>query len=713
MIRWFRRIGLGVLILLLLVLVLVVVNSYRLVAGLDPDAPPQAAVLLDREGQFFAYAGWGAVRRVSLDEVPLHLQQAVVAAEDKRFYQHRGVDLIAIGRAIWANLRAGSIVQGASTITQQLARTLFLTTEQTLSRKVQEMVLALFLEQRFSKEEILEMYLNRYEFGEGAVGVDAASRTYFGRPPEQLHLGQSALLAGILQGPYLYSPFRNLDGALARQAYVLDRMVEDGYVTREEAAAAREAPLQLAQRPSGGERYVTDWIRSELVRRLGSNLVRYGGLVVQTTIDPQVQAAMEGILGEHQGAIVALDPQTGGVLGLVGGRSYRESQWNRATLAVRQPGSALKPIIYAAALEQGWQPNWLVDDRPHRFGEYAPENYKDEYWGPVTLRQALVDSLNNGSVWLLSQIGVEAGIEMARRLGLSRIGDADRHLGLVLGALAEGVTPLELAAAYAVFANGGYRVEPHGIIRVQDAQGRVWIEEEPDPRLVLSPQIAYLITDMLRGVVETGTGTAAWPGRPAAGKTGTSDDLVNAWFVGYTPELVAAVYLGNDDGSPIAGGGGTLAAPLWGRFITRALAHRPVQAFTPPPGVVPDVLIDPFTGLRASERCPRAQPHALLRSQVPSRYAPCTWGAPQGEGLPASRAAFERGEVTVAAEPGRPRSGSLFPLLLPQAPRPQAPGAASERDDGLPRRPGSLSDLLRRLLLPEEGPEAEASPETP
>src|SRR5690606_29731068 len=188
----------------------------------------------------------------------------------------------------------------------------------------------------------------------------------------------------------------------------------------------------------------------------------------------------------------------------------------------------------------------------------------------------------------------------------------------------------------------------------------------------------------------------------------------NAWFVGYTPELVAAVYLGNDDGSPIAGGGGTLAAPLWGRFITRALAHRPVQAFTPPPGVVPDVLIDPFTGLRASERCPRAQPHALLRSQMPSRYAPCTWGAPQGEGLPASRAAFERGEVTVAAEPGRPRSaGSLFPLLLPQAPRPQAPGAASERDDGLPRRPGSLSDLLRRLLLPEEGPEAEASPETP
>ncbi len=443
-----------------------------------------------------------------------------MAAEDKRFYQHRGVDLIAIGRAIWANLRAGSIVQGASTITQQLARTLFLTTEQTLSRKVQEMVLALFLEQRFSKEEILEMYLNRYEFGEGAVGVDAASRTYFGRPPEQLHLGQSALLAGILQGPYLYSPFRNLDGALARQAYVLDRMVEDGYVTREEAAAAREAPLQLAQRPSGGERYVTDWIRSELVRRLGSNLVRYGGLVVQTTIDPQVQAAMEGILGEHQGAIVALDPQTGGVLGLVGGRSYRESQWNRATLAVRQPGSALKPIIYAAALEQGWQPNWLVDDRPHRFGEYAPENYKDEYWGPVTLRQALVDSLNNGSVWLLSQIGVEAGIEMARRLGLSRIGDADRHLGLVLGALAEGVTPLELAAAYAVFANGGYRVEPHGIIRVQDAQGRVWIEEEPDPRLVLSPQIAYLITDMLRGVVETGTGTAAWPGRPAAGQDG-------------------------------------------------------------------------------------------------------------------------------------------------------------------------------------------------
>lgn len=707
MILWFRRIALGLLILLLLVLLLVVVNSYRLVATLDPDAPPQTAVLLDREGQFFAYAGWGAVRHAALEEIPLHLQHAVVAAEDKRFYQHRGVDLIAIARAVWANLRALSIVQGASTITQQLARTLFLTTEQTVSRKVQEIVLAVMLEQRFSKDEILEMYLNRYEFGEGAVGIDAAARAYFGLPPAELSLGQSALLAGILQGPNLYSPFRNLEGALERQAYVLDRMVEDGYVTAYEAAAARGAPLHLADLPADSERYFADWIRAELVRQLGSNLVRHGGLVVQTTVDPQVQRAMEGILGEHQGAIVALDPPTGAVLGMVGGRSYRESQWNRATLAVRQPGSAFKPFIYAAALEQGWQPNWLVDDRPHQFGDYAPDNYQDEYWGPVTMRQALVESLNNGSVWLLSQIGVDAGIEMAQRLGITHLGEADRHLGLVLGALAEGVTPLELATAYAPFANGGYRVEPFGILRVQDAQGRVWIQNEPDPRLVLNPQITYLITDMLMGVVEHGTGTAAWPGRPAAGKTGTSDDLVSAWFVGYTPELVAAVYVGNDDGSPIGGGGGTLAAPLWGQFVTRALAQRPVRAFTPPAGVVADVPIDLFTGLRAGDLCARAQPHALLQGQVPSRYAPCSWGAGEGVDLPASRAAFEQGEVDVAAEPGRPSSGALFPLMLPEPEPGQTPGEPA------PAPLEALPDLLRRLLPSLWEHQSEDLPEPP
>lgn len=689
MIRWIRRVAFGLVILALVVLLLVVVNSYRLVAALDPDAPPQTAILLDREGRFFAYAGWGAARHVPLEELPLHLQHAVVAAEDKRFYEHWGVDLIAIARAVWANLRARSIVQGASTITQQLARTLFLTTEQTLSRKVQEAILAVFLEQRFSKDEILQMYLNRYEFGEGAVGIDAAARVYFGVAPSELSLAQSALLAGILQGPNLYSPFRNLEGALQRQAYVLDRMVEDGYITAQEASAARAAPLALASVPAHGHRYFADWIRSELVRQLGANLVRHGGLVVQTTVDPDIQAAMEGVLGEHQGAIVALDPATGAVLGMVGGRSYRESQWNRATSAVRQPGSAFKPFVYAAALEQGWQPNWLVDDRPHQFGDYAPGNYKDEYWGPVTMRHALVESLNNGSVWLLSQIGVDAGLEMAERLGITRLSEADRHLGLALGALSRGVTPLELAAAYAPFANGGYRVEPYGIIRVQDAQGRVWIEHRPDPRLVLSPQIAYLITDMLMGVVEHGTGTAAWPGRPAAGKTGTSDDMVSAWFVGYTPDLVAAVYLGNDDGTPIGGGGGTLAAPIWGRFVTKALASRPVRSFSPPAGVVTGVPIDLFTGLRAGDLCTRAQPHALLQGQVPSRYAPCSWGAAEGAGLPASREAFERGEVSVAAEPGRPPAGSLFPLMVPESETGEQPGPG-------PREP--ITDWLRRLV---------------
>lgn len=700
MILWLRRITIGLLVALMLVSVLLVVNSYRLVSELDPSAPPQTAVLLDRHGEFFAHAGWGAARHTPLEAIPVELQHALVAAEDKRFYQHPGVDPLAILRALWADIRAGEIVQGASTITQQLARWLYLTPEQTVMRKVQEAVLALMLERRFSKGEILELYLNRVEFGEGTVGIDAAARTYFGVPPAELTLAQSALLAGVLQGPNRLSPFRNPEAARERQGYVLDRMVEDGYLTEEEAVAARRAPLNLASLPTRGERYLVDWLRSELVRQLGATLVQQGGLVVQTTVDPEVQRAMEGALEDHQGAIVALDPATGAVLGMVGGRNYRESQWNRAVLAVRQPGSAFKPFIYAAALEQGWQPNWLVDDRPHRFGDYEPSNYKDEYWGSVTLKHALVESLNNGSVWLLDQIGIDAGLEMARRLGIRHLEDSDRHLGLALGALAEGVSPLELAAAYAPFANGGYRVEPFGIVRAEDARGRVWIEADPQPRRVITAQVAYLMTDMMMGVVETGTGTAARIGRPVAGKTGTTDGLINAWFVGYTPDLLAAVYVGNDDRSSIGGGGGTLAAPIWGRFASRALASRPPRAFTPPPDVVTQVAIDLFTGLRAGDLCDRRADHSLLQGQVPRRYAPCSWGNPHGIGLPTGRAAFEAGEIHVASEPGPPQSSSPFPLLLPE-PEP-LPGPEGNQPDGLDAEDGFLRWLLP-LLDPPSG----------
>ncbi|BAS29055.1 transglycosylase domain-containing protein [Limnochorda pilosa] len=702
MIAWLRRMAIGALLLLALVGVLLVVRSYRLVAELKPGAPPPTAVLLDREGRFYAYAGRGATRYASLAEIPATLRNGLVAAEDKRFYQHPGIDPLAILRALWIDLRAGRVVQGASTLTQQLAKRLFLTPQRTVWRKAQEVVLALMLEQRFSKETILELYLNRVDFGEGAAGVDAAARTYFGVAPSELTVGQSALLAGVVRGPALYSPFRHPEAARERQDYVLERMVEDGYLSAPEASAAREAPLKLASLPTGGERYFVDWVRAELVRRLGTNLVQQGGLTVRTTVDPQVQQAMEGVLGSSQGAVVALDPRTGAVLGMVGGRSYRESQWNRAVLALRQPGSAFKPFVYAAALEQGWQPNWLVDDRPHVFGGYRPANYKDEYWGAVTLKHALVESLNNGSVWLLDQLGVDAGMEMARRLGITHLEPADRHLGLVLGALAQGVSPLELAAAYAPFANGGYRVEPFGILRAEDARGRVWIETEPDPRRVLSPQVASLMTDMMEGVVREGTGTAAQPGRPAAGKTGTTDHLINAWFAGYTPDLLAVVYVGNDDRTPVGGGGGTLAAPIWGRFVSRALANRPPVPFTVPDGVVADVPLDIFTGLRAGDLCSRREAHSLLQGWVPRRYAPCSWGAAQGTGLPASRAAFEAGEVTVASEPGPPDSGWRFPLLLPSP----LPLDEERRPSPAPFDLAPEDGFLRRLFpLPAREPD--------
>lgn len=642
----------------------------------------EASTLYDAEGEILASLGRGSGPFIPFGEIPRPVRDAVVAIEDFRFWSHPGVDLVGIARAVVVNLRRGGRAQGGSTITQQLARNLFLSPEKTYTRKFQEAIYALLLEARYAKSEILALYLNRVYFGDGAYGIEEAAQTYFGKSARALTLAEGALLAGLLRAPSRYSPYVNPDLALERRALVLSRMEELGLITAEEAERAKEAPLLLAGRRGGQAPYFTDYVEAWLVERFGANRVFQEGLRVLTTLDQEVQFAAEEALGEHQGAIVAIDPHTGHITAMVGGRDYRESQFNRATQSRRQPGSAFKPFVYAAALEQGWRMNDLVEDVPRAYGGYAPRNFKEEYWGAVTMKHALVESLNNGSVWLLNQVGVDRVLELARRLGITTLTPDDRHLAIALGGLTQGVIPLEMAAAYVPFANGGLWYEPIPVKEVRDRSGNLLYVHRPRPRRVLSEEVAYFITDMLSDAITRGTGVAAAIGRPQAGKTGTTDDQVNAWFVGYTPELVAAVYLGNDDGRPVPGGGGTLAAPVWGRMMSAALSSRPPSSFSVPPFVVTGIPVDIFTGLLANEACAFREFDSFVAWQVPDRYSPCTWGvAQQGGPQPAP----EPEAPPPAAFPPPPFPGNEAPdaALLPESSSHSEEESPAER--GFPR----------------------------
>ncbi len=626
-----RRHGRLIALLALVALLPVAVTAARgawLIAQLEPGAANRAAVLYDVHGELLTTLGERRSPFVPYSKIPTELVNAVVATEDNRFWRHRGVDIIGIARAVIANLRAGERAQGASTVTQQLARNLYLSREKTFMRKFQEAIYAILLELRFSKRQIMELYLNRIYYGEGAYGIGEAARTYFDKSTEELTLAESALLVAVLRAPSALSPHNNLPEARERRNLVLRRMRELGMITETEQRLATLSAVALTNRRGGTAPYFVDHVRSWLVDRFGTDMVFSGDLRVWTTLDPKVQSAADRSLADSQGAIVSLDPTSGAISALVGGRSYSESQFNRATQARRQPGSAMKPFIYAAALERGWQLNDLVNDVPQAYGEYTPENFKDEYWGTVTLKHALTESLNNGSVWLLQQIGVGAGYEMARRLGLS-LSREDRNLALALGGITHGVTPLALAAAYVPFANGGVYHPPFAVREVQTAQGEVLYRHQGRDRRVLSPEVAYFITDMLQDAVNSGTGVAANIGRPQAGKTGTTNGLVSAWFVGYTPQLVASVYVGEDDRTPLNGGGGTLAAPIWGRFALEALQGIPVLSFTRPSFVVDGVVVDIFTGLRANEACAYREVSSFVRGQEPQQYAPCSWGVAQ------------------------------------------------------------------------------------
>ncbi len=555
------------------------------ISRLDGLTRRPSVTLLSADGTMLATFGdlYGAP--VQLHELPPHLPQAVLAVEDRRFYSHFGLDLWGVTRAVLANLRAGRIVQGGSTITQQLAKNLFLKPERTIRRKVQETLLALWLERRFSKDQILTIYLNRVYLGAGTYGVEAAARRFFGKSARQVSLYQAAMLAGLLKAPSRYNPVSDRELAAARARWVLAAMVDAGYLTPERAAAAERQPPWLATSALGqGRRYFADWVLEQV-----SSYVGYSDrdLTVVTTLDPRLQrladAQVAAVLagpgkkaGAGQAALVGLAPD-GAVKAMVGGRDYSESQFNRATQALRQPGSAFKLFVYLAGLEAGLEPDDTMMDAPVAVGGWHPRNYDGRYYGEVTLRGALARSLNSVAVRLTEQVGRDRVIAAARRLGITS--ELRPEPSLALGA--SEVTLIELTAAYAVLANNGVGVWAYGIREVRDDRGRVLYRRSGSgPGRVIALDLLARMNDMLGAVVAWGTGRGARLDRPMAGKTGTSQDFRDAWFIGYTADLVTGVWIGNDDGQAmkdVVGGG--LPARLWRSFMAEALkglAIRPL-----------------------------------------------------------------------------------------------------------------------------------------
>jgi penicillin-binding protein 1A len=560
------------------------------VSELDSIRRRPSVTLLAADGTAFARFGELYGEAVQVADLPPYMPRAVVAIEDRRFYSHFGLDPIGLARAAFNNLLARRIVQGGSTITQQLAKNVFLTSDRTIKRKVQELLLALWLEANFSKDQILTLYLNRVYLGAGAYGVDAAARRYFGKPAAQVNVAEAALLAGLLKAPSRYAPTRDLTAARDRAAVVLASMVDAGFITERQASEAKRRPAGLARATSIGRqyRYFADWIMDRLPDYIGRT---DRDLVVRTTLDSAVQLAAEraleatlagpGIKSDvGQGAIVALSPD-GAVRAMVGGRNYADSQFNRATQARRQPGSAFKPFVYLAGLESGLNPDTRMVDKPVTVDGWSPKNYVNNFIGEVSLREALAQSINTVAVQVSERAGRSNVIDVAARLGIA--GDIPRHPSIALG-VAE-VVPLNLAAAYVPFANGGQGVLPHGVERIDDGSGAVLYRRAGTGLgQVMSRAHAAAMTGMLQATILEGTGRAAKLDRPAAGKTGTSQDYRDAWFVGYTPDLVAAVWLGNDDARPmrhVTGGG--LPARTWRQFMLAALKGKPVHDFKPAP----------------------------------------------------------------------------------------------------------------------------------
>jgi penicillin-binding protein 1A len=540
--------------------------------------------LLAADGTLLATYGDLFGEPLRLQDLPRYVPLAVIATEDRRFYSHFGVDPWGLVRAAFVNLRAGHIVQGGSTITQQLAKNLFLTPDRTLQRKVQETLLALWLEHKFSKQQILEIYLNRVYLGAGTYGVDAAAHRYFDKSARDLTLYEAAVIAGLLKAPSRFSPANDKERAAGRAAQVLTNMEAAGFISDAQLVAAERQKPQLAKTQTlrRGGRYFADWIADQVVSFNGT---QNRDVVVTTTIDPRMQAEAEKAIADtleregeksevEQGALVAMSTD-GAVRAMVGGGDYADSQFNRATQALRQPGSSFKPIVYLAALEHGLRPSDHFTDQPIRIGGWEPRNYEGKYRGDVTVADAIALSINTVAAQVIQRTGVDNVITTARRLGITS--DLTHDASLALGT--SEVSLLELTAAYAAFASGGIGAWPYGIVEIRDGHGGVLYRRDgPGPGRVIEPDIAGTMNHLLTGVMTYGTGKAARLDRPAAGKTGTTQDSRDALFVGYTADLVCGVWFGNDDNSPMNHvTGGTLPARTWHGFMMAATKNMPIQ----------------------------------------------------------------------------------------------------------------------------------------
>lgn len=522
--------------------------------------------------------------KVDLENIPENLQKAVIATEDKNFYKHKGYDTSGLIRSTFANLAAGHVVQGASTITQQLARILFLSNEKTYTRKIKELIVAVRIEKTISKDKILEMYLNNVYLGSGAYGVEGASQIYFNKHLNQLTLAECALLAGLPQAPSVYSPFHDEELAIKRRNQVLKRMYRMRFITKSEYEDAKDEKLHLNPLPEiytlNKAPYFCDYVMKEL-EKLGFDEVEIsqGGYKVITTLDYKAQQKTNeaiittmnawGLKGDkRQAALFSFSPIDGRILAYAGGKDYSKSQYDRVTQAIRPPGSAFKPFIYAAAIEKGLEPNDLLEDTPLKIGDWAPKNYHNKYRGKIPAYKALMVSSNVCAARLIQSTGIRSVIQMVRVLGITTPLEYDYTIALG----SNGVKLYEMTRAYGAFANGGYKVEPYAVQRVETSRGQV-VYEAPKAKIakVMDANTAATLTAMLKTVIKSGTGTAANIGKPAAGKTGTTDDYRDACFIGYTPDVVTGVWVGNDDNSKNNGvTGGTVPALIWKAVMTVA-----------------------------------------------------------------------------------------------------------------------------------------------
>lgn len=634
------------------------------ITSLESYRPAETTLVYDRQGRVAALLFHENRTVVPLAEMPPLLPQAFIAAEDARFYDHLGVDGWSVFRALVSNLRAGERRQGGSTITQQVARDLLLSREKTYTRKIKEAILAYRIDRALSKNEIIHIYLNQIYLGSGAYGVEAAARTYFDKSAKEMNLAEISLLAGLPQAPSRYSPFRHYTLAKRRQAYVLNRMAEDGHITPTAARRAYVYPLIWGppqEFPPENE-YFLQQVKNQAEQRYGREMLYRGGLRIHTTLDQQLQqaassAVREGIAAwkkrqaddkeeatsglRPQAALLTLENRTGMVRAAVGGADFNESQFNRATQARRQPGSAFKPLIYAAALEKGMTPATILIDEPislpgaSRRDQWQPRNFGNRFYGPTTLRDGLVHSRNIVTIKILRETGLAPVLELARRLGISA--PLSNTLSLALGV--SEVSLLEMTGAYAAFANQGAFRPPHFITKITDRKGRILEQNQAVPRQALDPRTAYQLTRLLTGVIEDGTGrNAKGLGIATAGKTGTTDRYMDAWFIGYTPELTTGVWMGFDQKRSLGKNetGGRAAAPIWLNFMQQTKNSYPAGEFPMPEGIVMRPVYNPLDRKEAEEGENWEEPGSDLPGMTDQSRQPAiiSWEAFRTDNLP-------------------------------------------------------------------------------